>query len=240
MGSVTQPHAASTGSARLVRFQAVGRTHTEIIMLLMGLARRHAFALALLTWAGNTAVLAAEHTLVPTPQTVHIGHFLAMLKAVLSIESGDIVTLESTASIVPSVVDASGVVPPSAVPQYQRDIYRTVQDRGPGPHVLTGPIEIKGAVPGDVLEVRILDVQLALDWATIGSGPTPAHCRTNSRRCGTGSFRSTAPARPPRWRVAWSSRLIGRFSGSWVLRLTPVASAAARPACMAATWTTRI
>ena len=97
-------------------------------------------------------------------QTVHIGHFLAILKPVLSIESGDIVTLESTASIVPSVVDQSGVVPPSAVPQYQRDIYGTVQDRGPGPHVLTGPIEIKGAMPGDVLEIRILDVQLALDW----------------------------------------------------------------------------
>ena len=64
----------------------------------------------------------------------------------------------------PSVVDQSGVVPPSAVPQYQRDIYGTVQDRGPGPHVLTGPIEIKGAMPGDVLEIRILDVQLALDW----------------------------------------------------------------------------
>ena len=78
---------------------------------------------------------AAEHTLLPTPQTVHIGHFLATLKPVLSIDSGDTVTLESVASIVPSVVDASGVVPPSAVPQVLRDIYRTVQDRGPGPHV---------------------------------------------------------------------------------------------------------
>src|SRR5215210_9583529 len=66
---------------------------------------------------------AAEHTLMPTPQTVHIGHFLAALKPVLSIESGDIVTLESTASIVPAIVDQSGVVPTSAVPQYQRDIY---------------------------------------------------------------------------------------------------------------------
>ena len=64
----------------------------------------------------------------------------------------------------PDVVDKSGVVPPSAVPQYQRDIYGTVKDRGPGPHVLTGPIEIKGAEPGDVLEVRILDVSLAIDW----------------------------------------------------------------------------
>src|SRR5215470_8336814 len=107
---------------------------------------------------------AAEHTLMPSPQTVHIGYFLASIKPVLSIESGDTVTLESVAAIVPSVVDQSGVVPPGAVPQYHRDIYGEVKDRGPGPHVLTGPIEVKGAMPGDVLEVRILDINLALDW----------------------------------------------------------------------------
>jgi acetamidase/formamidase len=107
---------------------------------------------------------AAEHTLMPSPQTVHIGYFLASIKPVLSIESGDIVTLESVASIVPSVVDQSGVVPPGALPQYHRDIYGEVKDRGPGPHVLTGPIEVKGAMPGDVLEVRILDINLILDW----------------------------------------------------------------------------
>ena len=111
-----------------------------------------------------TSANAAEHTLMPAPGTVHIGYFLASLKPVLTIESGDIVTLESTAAIVPDVVDKAGVVPPSAVPQYQRDIYGQVKDRGPGPHVLTGPIEIRGAEPGDVLEVRILDVTLALDY----------------------------------------------------------------------------
>jgi acetamidase/formamidase len=116
-------------------------------------------ALLLATNAG-----AAEHTLMPSPQNVHIGYFLASLKPVLTIDSGDIVNIESAASIVPDVIDKSGVVPPSAVPQYQRDIYGQVKDRGPGPHILTGPIEIKGAEPGDVLEVRILDVGLALDW----------------------------------------------------------------------------
>src|SRR5215207_9783000 len=121
-------------------------------------------ALLLATGIATMPSHAAEHTLMPTPQTVHIGHFLAALKPVLSIESGDIVTLESIASIVPAIVDQSGVVPTSAVPQYHRDVYGSVPDRGPGPHVLTGPIEIKGAMPGDVLEVRILDVQLALDW----------------------------------------------------------------------------
>jgi acetamidase/formamidase len=109
------------------------------------------------------ALSAAEHTLMPSPQTVHIGYFLASVKPVLTIDSGDIVILESAAAIVPSVVDQSGVVPPSAVSQYQRDIYGEVKDR-PGPHVLTGPIEIRGAMPGDVLEVRILEVNLAIDY----------------------------------------------------------------------------
>ena len=123
-----------------------------------------AFAAAGLLAASASALPAAEHTLMPTPQTVHIGHFLATLKPVLTIDSGDTVTIESVSSIVPAVVDASGVVPPSAVPQNLRDIYGTVQDRGPGPHVLTGPIAIRGAMPGDVLEVRILEVELAQDW----------------------------------------------------------------------------
>ena len=107
---------------------------------------------------------AAEHTLEPTPQTVHIGHFSSTLKPVLTIESGDIVTLESGANMAPAIVDASGVVPPSAVPQYVRDIYSEVKDRGPAGHILTGPIFVKGAMPGDTLEVRILDVQLAVDY----------------------------------------------------------------------------
>src|SRR5215510_15211339 len=144
----------------------------EFVMLAAALSshRRlhasHVTACALLVVAAAhaTSARAAEHTLMPSPQTVHIGYFLASIKPVLSIESGDIVTLESVAAIVPSVVDQAGVVPPSAVPQYHRDIYGEVKDRGPGPHVLTGPIEVKGAMPGDVLEVRILDISLALDW----------------------------------------------------------------------------
>ena len=105
-----------------------------------------------------------EHTLMPSPETVHVGNFNAALKPVLTVESGDIVTLESAGAIEPAAVDQSGVVPPSAVPDYVRAIYREVKDRGPGGHVLTGPIAVTGAMPGDVLEVRILDVQLAVDY----------------------------------------------------------------------------
>ncbi len=126
--------------------------------------RRNLAIACVLVAAGGSGSLGAEHTLMPSPQTVHIGHFLASLRPVLTVDSGDIVTLQSAVSIMPSAVDASGVVPPSAVPQYQRDIYATVRDRGPGPHILTGPIEVRGAMPGDVLEVRILEVDLILDW----------------------------------------------------------------------------
>src|SRR5712672_48501 len=106
----------------------------------------------------------AEFTLMPSPQTVHIGHFAANVKPALTINSGDIVTIETAAAMEPESIDESGVVPPTAVPQYVRDIYRDVKDRGPGPHVLTGPVFVTGAMPGDVLEVRILEIDLAVDY----------------------------------------------------------------------------
>jgi acetamidase/formamidase len=107
---------------------------------------------------------AAEHTLMPSPQTVHIGDFNASKKPVLTIDSGDIVMVETASAIVdPAEIDQSGVVPRSAVPEYVRTIFREV-DRGPGAHVLAGPIFVKGAMPGDVLEVRIEAIDLAVDY----------------------------------------------------------------------------
>src|SRR5450755_4156195 len=123
---------------------------TSILMASIGLAPQGA--------------LAAEHTLMPSPQTVHIGYFNAALKPVLTIDSGDIVTIESVGGPDPVDVDASGVVRPSAVPEYARIIRREVSDRGPGPHILTGPVFINGAMLGDVLEVRILEIDLAVPY----------------------------------------------------------------------------
>jgi acetamidase/formamidase len=107
---------------------------------------------------------AAEYTLMPSPQTVHIGHFSAALKPVLTVNSGDIVTIETATHLDPTEVDKSGMVPASDVPEYVRAIYREVADRGPALHVLTGPIFVNGAMPGDVLELRILEIDLALPY----------------------------------------------------------------------------
>jgi acetamidase/formamidase len=124
----------------------------------------------LVVLAATAAILAlpsaqaAEYTVMPSPQTVHVGYFSAALKPVLTIESGDIVTIETVGGPDPADVDASGVVPPSAVPEYIRTIRREVTDRGPGPHILTGPVYVNGAMPGDVLELRILAVDFALPY----------------------------------------------------------------------------
>jgi Acetamidase/Formamidase family len=114
--------------------------------------------------AGAGTVQAAEYTLMPSPQTVNIGNFNAATRPALTIESGDTVVIETAAAMEPAEIDQSAVVAPGAVPQYVRDIYRDVKDRGPGPHVLTGPVFVTGAMPGDVLEVRILAIDLAVDY----------------------------------------------------------------------------
>jgi acetamidase/formamidase len=57
------------------------------------------------------------------------------------------------------------------VEQALRDIYKDVTDKGPGGHILTGPIFIEGAEKGDTLEVRIEQVKLALPYAYNAFGP---------------------------------------------------------------------
>jgi hypothetical protein len=69
-----------------------------------------ACALLFVAAAGVPAAHAAEHTLMPSPQTVHIGHFAANVKPVLTIESGDIVTIETAAAMEPEPIEQSGVV----------------------------------------------------------------------------------------------------------------------------------
>jgi acetamidase/formamidase len=96
------------------------------------------------------------HLLKASPQTVHWGHFSAALKPVLTIDSGDTVTIETVTGL-PIVWQG---IPQDKLPPELLEIWRDVKDIGPGPHILTGPIHINGAAPGDVLELRILDVKL--------------------------------------------------------------------------------
>ena len=124
----------------------------------------HALLIASIGAASGYGARAAEYTLMPTPQTVHFGYFSAAQRPALTINSGDIVTMESTLQLDPAEIERSSVVPPSLIPESARVIFREVTDRVPGPHVLTGPVFVNGAEPGDVLEVRIQDINLAIDY----------------------------------------------------------------------------
>jgi acetamidase/formamidase len=64
----------------------------------------------------------------------------------------------------PTRLEGAGLAP-EQVEQELRDIYKEVTNKGPGGHILTGPIYVEGADPGDVLEVRIQAIRLAIPYA---------------------------------------------------------------------------
>jgi acetamidase/formamidase len=100
-----------------------------------------------------------DHHLRSTPGNVHWGLWDGRLKPVLRIASGDRVTIETLSGEPDDVPDPS--LGFSVVPGPKEVLESTF--RGPGPHLLTGPIHIEGAEPGDVIEVRVLDLQLRAD-----------------------------------------------------------------------------
>ncbi|MGC3939801.1 acetamidase/formamidase family protein [Roseobacter sp. EG26] len=93
-----------------------------------------------------------------SPATCHWGFFDAALTPVMTIESGQEVTI-NTVSGAPQVLPGAGYhVPPELL-----EIHASGVPAMPG-HLLTGPVAVAGAMPGDVLQVDILDVQLRQDW----------------------------------------------------------------------------
>lgn len=109
------------------------------------------------------------HELKASVTTVHRGFFDASLKPVLTVDSGDIVRLE-TATGNPRYFESLGV-PKEKIPAELYAAFEGVEGTGRGDHTLNGPIAIRGAEPGDTLEIRIRAVDVWLPIA--GQGFTP-------------------------------------------------------------------
>ena len=107
---------------------------------------------------------ATTYQLKPTPKTVAWGYYDASTPPVLRIKSGDTVEIQTLITSTPIRLEGAGVKPED-VEQSLRDIVKEVTNKGPGGHILTGPIFIEGAEPGDVLEVRINSIKLAIPYA---------------------------------------------------------------------------
>ncbi len=135
----------------------------------IGLAGGGVLALAMAASAQQASSLAG-HSLKATPKTVAWGYYDASTPPVLRVKSGESVEIQTLITSSPKRLEGAGV-PADQVEQSLREIYDQVKDKGPGGHILTGPIYVEDAQPGDVLEVRIVSVRLAIPYAYNGFGP---------------------------------------------------------------------
>lgn len=101
------------------------------------------------------------HHLMATPETCFWGFFDRSLPPVLRVRSGDLVFIET-------LTHQAGDAPDLLMDVGIRAVYEGIppEQRGPGVHIMTGPVFVEGAVPGDTLEVRILDVTPRLAFGT--------------------------------------------------------------------------
>lgn len=99
------------------------------------------------------------HGLAATPETVHWGYFDPALQPVLTVSSGDLVRIET-------LTHHAGDAPDLLMDEGIERVFAEVLDRGPGPHLLTGPIAVAGARPGDVLQVDILSAEPRLPYGS--------------------------------------------------------------------------
>ncbi len=106
-----------------------------------------------------------NHRIDAAPDTVHWGYFDAALPPVLTVESGETVTI-STVSGGPEMMPR----PPLAVPEALRAVHAALRPGLPG-HICTGPVFVRGAKPGGALEVRIGRIDLHYDWGFTYSAP---------------------------------------------------------------------
>ena len=102
-------------------------------------------------------------TLPATPDTISWGYYDSERVPVLRVKSGDIVQIE-TLSTPPSLLREAGLKE-EEIPTALLEVDQKITDRGPGAHLLTGPIWVKEAEPGDTLQIEILSIQINAPFA---------------------------------------------------------------------------
>jgi acetamidase/formamidase len=133
----------------------------------------------LLTPPGRAQTTAARtHRLEATPSTVAYGYYWSEAKPALRVASGDIVDVDTLLTSTPSRLEGAGIAPNRVEASLRAVVGEVTGDRkGPGGHILTGPIYVEGAEPGDALQVDILAVDLPIDYGYNGcSGIVPQNC----------------------------------------------------------------
>jgi len=136
--------------------------------------RTKSFTIAILAMTAAAITLAQgpkTHRLEARPDTVAYGYYWSEAKPVLRIASGDIIDVDTLLTNTPAGLTRAGV----ADDRVQASLKAIVEafpsgnpGRGPGGHILTGPVYVEGAEPGDTLEVKILSIDLPIDYGYNG------------------------------------------------------------------------
>ena len=119
------------------------------------------------------------HRLEATPSTVAYGYYWSEAAPVLRIASGDIIDVDTLLTNTPQGLSRAGVVE-ARIQNSLKAVVREVtgEKRAPGGHILTGPVYVEGAEPGDTLEVKILSIDFPIDYGYNGcSGFLPENCQ---------------------------------------------------------------
>ena len=103
-----------------------------------------------------------RHVLRTSAENVHWGYYDPKLRPVLHVKSGDLVEVY-TVSGNPWMVELFPEMR-DKIPKELKEVFEKVEDRGPGPHILLGPIFVKGATPEDTLEVTLLGIEPWVDY----------------------------------------------------------------------------
>src|SRR5580692_2773610 len=124
---------------------------------------------ALGTMLAAQAQTPKTHRLEATPSTVVYGYYWSEAKPALRIASGDILDVDTLLTSTPMALSRAGVPPDKIQDSLKAIVDQVTGDKkGPGGHILTGPVYVEGASPGDALEVKTLSIDLDIDYGYNG------------------------------------------------------------------------
>jgi acetamidase/formamidase len=119
-----------------------------------------------------------DATLRSTPETLVWGYLRADRAPVLRVKSGQTVRIDTvthqglnTRDDPVSYFGAAGIKPAEVLEDAKQVFRAMTREEGAGPHIVTGPIYVEGAEPGDMLEVRVLDVAFRVPYGVNSTGP---------------------------------------------------------------------
>ena len=98
-------------------------------------------------------------TIGASPETVKWGFFDARTPPIAEIASGEEVVLETLSGELTDIPELPGF---DVLPEHRSTLLAA--ERGVGPHIVTGPVAVSGARPGDVLAVEIVEISLRQNW----------------------------------------------------------------------------